>query len=158
MPKKVKDYMSKDVIHFTEETSMFDAIKTLCEKHISGAPVLDKSRNVIGIVTATDITKALDVAIPSVSFPMPSTLGIIYGLLKARKGRKDFTKSLDVSTANKVHNVMMRNVVTIDLEESIYEAATIMNRHKINRMPVVKEEKLVGIISREDLIKCLVED
>lgn len=152
--KRVKDYMSKKVVKFSAEDSVFKVAKILSKKNISGAPVVKKGK-LIGIISESDIVKFMQMKLPSLSAGKPPFLSLIFASLIRDHLR--FKKELKRISRFKVENVMSKNVITISPEETILEAATKMAKHDVNRLPVVKNGKLIGIISRADLIRALLE-
>jgi CBS domain-containing protein len=154
--KLVKDYMNKEVVCFKPSDSIFTVAEKFYKNHISGAPVMDDER-LVGVISETDIIKFMRISIPeapeAVAEPHLLTL-LLVGLVKGRIALK---KSLEKLAEIEVKDLMCENIVHIKSEESIIEAATIMCKNKVNRLPVVDNKKLVGIITRADLIKALID-
>lgn len=153
----VKDYMNRNVVYFKPEDSVFDAAKVFSQKNISGAPVVDRGR-LIGIISETDIVKFMRLKLPEgetlVQEPHILTL-LVVNLLKDRiKFKKDLRNMLKIN----VKDLMSTDVVSITPAESLIDAATKMEKNDIRRLIVVEEGKLVGIISKADLIKALIMD
>lgn len=126
--KKVNEVMSKDVFTTTPEEEVVFAFEKLMKHKISALPVVDKSRNMVGIVTATDL------------------------------GHNLILDNYKLGT--KVANVMVEDVVSVSPEESLSEVISIMNESTsdgsiVNQLPVLQDNKLVGIISDGDIIKVL---
>ena len=151
--KKVKDYMSKNIIKFSPEDSIFKVAKVLSKKNISGAPVV-KNGKLVGIISESDIVKFMRINLP-IKSEKPAILSLILAALI--KDHLQFKKELKRISKFKVENVMSKDVITISPEDTILDAATQMAKHDIHRLPVVKNGKLVGIITRADLIKALLE-
>lgn len=154
--KLVKDYMKKEVIHFKPEDSIFTVAEKFYKNHISGAPVMEKDE-VVGIISETDIIKFMRISIPdageAVAEPHLLTL-LLVGLVKGKIGLKKELKKL---AEIKVGDLMTDNIIFITSDQSIIEAATMISKHKVNRLPVIDDGKLVGIITRADLIKALID-
>lgn len=126
--KKVNEVMSKDVFTTTPEEEVVFAFEKLMKHKISALPVVDKSGNMVGIVTATDL------------------------------GHNLILDNYKLGT--KVANVMVEDVVSVSPEESLSEVISIMNESTsdgsiVNQLPVLQDNKLVGIISDGDIIKVL---
>lgn len=153
--KKVKEYMTKDVLFFKESMSLMDALKELSERRVSGAPVINKAKKVIGMLSASDITKTLDIGTVKLHPITPGELGIVFSLLKTKAKLNSFMKKIRLTKAEKVKDIMSRDIISISPTTSIYEAATFMNTFDINRIPVVNNGKLKGIIARQDILKAL---
>ena len=154
--KLVKEYMNKNVISFKPEDSIFTVAEKFYKGHISGAPVVENDK-VVGIISETDIIKFMRISIPenpeATAEPHLLTL-LLVGLVKGRVALK---KSLEKLAEIEVKDLMCNEIVSISSDQSIIDAATIMSKHKVNRLPVIDDNKLVGILSRADLIKALVD-
>jgi len=130
VPKKtiqkilVKDYMSKDVITFKKSDSIFEAKRVMVEKKISGAPIVNKSGKLIGIISESDLMKQI---VDSKYYNMPMTKTTI---------SKYMTKNVDYISPN----------------ETIFDAAEKFLSLKRKRFPVMEAKKILGIISRVDII------
>ena len=120
----VKDYMSKEIISFHKSDSIFEVKRVLLEKKISGAPVISKSGKLIGIISETDIMKQI---IDSKYFNMPMS-------------------------RTTVSKYMTKNVDYISPNETIFDAAEKFLRLKRKRFPVMESNRILGIISRVDII------
>ncbi|MCC5912185.1 MAG: CBS domain-containing protein [Clostridiaceae bacterium] len=141
-----RDIMTKEVITVHGEDSIEKAIKLLLEHNVSGLPVIDENHKLKGIITEGDlIHRSKKLHIPTYFTILDS-----YIFLENPKTVEDQIKKM---TAYKVEDMMTTKVISVDYEETIEEIATIMANKNINRVPVVKEEKLVGIVSRRDIIK-----
>ena len=120
----VKDYMSKEVITFHKSDSIFEVKRILLEKKISGAPVINKSGKLIGIISETDLMKQI---VDSRYYNMPMSKTTV---------SKYMTESVDSILPN----------------ETIFDAAEKFLRLKRKRFPVMVSNKILGIISRVDII------
>jgi len=120
----VKDYMSKEVITFHKSDSIFEVKRVLLEKKISGAPIINKSGKLIGIISETDLMKQI---VDSRYYNMP----------------------MSKTTVSKY---MTENVDSISPNETIFDAAEKFLRLKRKRFPVIVSNKILGIISRVDII------
>lgn len=121
----VKEYMSKNIATLSPDTDIFEAIKMLVTNRISGAPVVDKRGNIVGILSDRD---CLRVAL-NVSY---------YG----ERGRA-------------VGDYMERDVRVVDPDTSIIEVADMFLKYPVRRYPVVADNRLVGQISRHDVLRAL---
>ncbi len=132
---KVHEIMTKKVIKVAPENTIKDALMKLKKKNISGLPVVNEEGKVVGLVTEADILKFLG--------------GDIIDLIEKNGLKKKLNE--------KVLKVMKKKVITCKENEEIKEVIKKMNKHKINRIVVVNEEnKVIGIVAREDILKALV--
>jgi acetoin utilization protein AcuB len=131
----VKDRMTPNPVTITEEASFQDALHLLKEKKIRRLPVLSKGGSLVGIVVQKDLFSASPSSATSLS-----VFEVHYLLSKL-----------------KMKNVMTKRVVTVDDGCPLEEAARIMIDYKIGCLPILKEGKLVGIITETDIFKTFVE-
>ena len=155
--KTAKDIMNKRVISFSPNDSIFDVAKVFAKKNISGAPVIEKNK-VIGIISASDIIRFIDIKLAKL--PMIYAPGISCFLLmfvQLEKENIDFKKELKKITRIKIRDVMTKTVITIKPNATLVEIANIIEKNDVNRLPVVNDKgKLIGIVTRADVIKGLV--
>jgi acetoin utilization protein AcuB len=131
----VGERMTKRPITVTEETSLPEALELLRQEKIRRLPVLDKHGKLVGIVTELDLLRAS---------PSPATTLSIYEMPY-------------LLSKVKMRNIMTRNVITVTEDTPIEEAARIMADHKIGGLPVMRDDKLVGIITETDIFKLMLE-
>ena len=146
---KAKDIMTEDVVTIEPETSVEEAAKILSENNISGLPVV-KDGKVLGIISEKDLI----IKDKKLHFPDYIDLlgGIIY-LESYKKFEEEFKKFIAVN----VEELMTEDVITISPETPVEDIATIMVEEEVNRIPVVVNDKLVGIVTRADLVRDLAE-
>ena len=147
--KTARDIMTGEVITVDPETSVEEAAKLMSEHQISGLPVVKDSK-MVGIVSEKDLI----VKDKKLHFPEYINLigGIIY-IESYRKFREEFKKYIAV----KVGELMTTEVETIEPDTPVNEIATMMSREEINRLPVLENGKLVGIVTRADLVRNMAE-
>lgn len=148
---RAKDIMKKNVIFVTKNEKVKEIVSILMQNHISGVPVVDQNRQLIGIVTEKDlITKEKGLNISSYMEFIASIL-FIDGEIQY-KG--NYQNLIYLTAAD----IMSSPVYAVHLNATIDEIASIMVNRHINRIPVIDEEKrLVGIIGRGDLLPTLIK-
>ncbi len=120
----VKDYMTKKLTTFRPDQSILEVMELFAKNRISGGPVLDDNGFLVGIISEADCMKQIS---ESRYFNQPI---------------------LDKS----VERYMTKNVETIPHDISIFDAAGIFDKHNRRRLPVMKNDLLVGQISRKDIV------
>lgn len=154
--KLVKDYMRKRVITAKPTDSIFRVASILSKHHISGVPVVN-GRKVVGVVTEADIIRFMKLDLSKTHAELmvePHALSVvILTLIKDQLGVK---KHLERMSRIKVKDLMSKDVISIQPSENILEAANILDRYQIDRVPVISKGRLVGLIARCDLIRALV--
>ncbi len=121
----VKDHMSTNLITFRPEDSIDQVLDMLTKRKISGAPVLDESGDLVGIISEVDCLKEII------------------------KGKYTNTPNFP----GKVSEHMTKNVITMSPDLSLFDAAQKFLELKIRRFPVLKDGRLVGQISLSDVIR-----
>lgn len=127
--------MTKNPITCTPDMSIQDASDLMAREHIHRLPVLDKNGRLVGVISEKDILKAA---------PSPASTLSAY----------ETNYLLSKLTVKKI---MSRNPVTVTKDCTVEEAATIMCDQDLSCLPVLSDGKLVGIVSKSDLFKMLLE-
>jgi CBS domain-containing protein len=139
------DVMVRNVVTVRPDTEVTDAIKLLAEQDVSALPVLDKDGNLIGILSEADLIHRAEIGTEK---HRPWWLEAVTG---ATTLAGEFAKS----HGKKVGEVMTTGVISVTEETPLSEIAALFERKRIKRVPVVKDGKLVGIVSRANLIQAL---
>jgi CBS domain-containing protein len=141
---RVREVMTEDVLTIGPEAPLKDVAKVMVANGISGLPVCDIEGHVVGVISEGDILyKEHD--------PTERRLGGPLGwLVDGSPDDKDATAKAQAVTAG---TAMTSPAVTIPPYESVSQAARVMCERKVNRLPVVKAGKLVGILTRADLVR-----
>lgn len=144
---KVKEIMTRDVICISPSEQLKDIYRIFCEKKIGGVPVVDEKKNILGIVTKKELLAAL---LPDY-FDMIDDFLFIDDFGELEK----ILESIPELRLFIAEDLMMRKVITIDEDASVMKVPALMNKYGVRRVPVVKEGKLVGIITRTDICRAL---
>ncbi|MBT4774113.1 MAG: CBS domain-containing protein [Crocinitomicaceae bacterium] len=121
----VSDYMTRDLISFTPEQNITEVIETIIAHKISGAPVVNSNQELVGIISEKDCLRVL---------------------------LDDVYHNLPPSERN-VSNYMSKKVVTVDDTMDVVEVANLFLNSNFRRYPVVRSGKLVGLVSRRDILR-----
>ncbi len=148
-PMKVKDLMSQPVISIEQHSSLADAARLMLDNGFGSLPVVDGDGLLVGLVTESSFS-AKSKGIPFSTFRAPQVLG-------QWLSEKGVDEIFDASRQIPVNEIMVRSVVTIDEEADVSLAVKLMLEHDINRIPVVRDGVPVGIISRHDLLRMMIE-
>lgn len=122
---RVKDYMDDSTHSLEPSTDIRDAVRYLLEQHITGAPVLDENGEIVGMLTEKDCLKLLAGGDDS-EYP-----------------------------SGTVHDYMSRDVTVVRPDMNIYFVAGMFMRDVVRRFPVVEDGKLVGAITRYDILRAI---
>lgn len=124
---QVRDFMAKKLITFSPDDSMHQVTKTLVSNGISGAPVVDKNGNLVGIISEGDCLKQIV--------------------------RGKYTNTPEM--IGNVHNYMTPDPITVEPNENIMQVAQLFLKLRLRRFPVLDNGKLVGQISQRDVIAAI---
>ena len=145
---KAKDIMTKEVITVSQDTSIKDLAEILWKNRISGVPVLDEDGTVVSVVTESDlIDQTKKVHIPT----MISLLDSVIFLESSKKTEQEIRKM----SGNTAGDISSSEFITVTEETGLDEIATIMSEKNIHTLPVMEDDKLVGIIGKSDIIRSL---
>ncbi|MEH0862492.1 CBS domain-containing protein [Halobacteriovorax sp. DPLXC-1] len=142
---KVLDFMTKDVTTCTESQTVGDAAKKMIELGISVMPVVNDEGTLTGIVTQSDFISR-EVEIPHALVSIKRLFGQDFNLTDVEDVYK---KSKNKTLAD----VMSHNVVTVTSENTLNGVVELMMSKHLKRIPVVDDGKLVGMITRKDILK-----
>ena len=152
----VEDAMQEDVVKFKDVDTIAYVTEVLRGKNISGAPIVDEDNKVIGIVSEGDIMKLIEVHSPNLNLLLPAPFDLIELPVRMRVGLDEIAEDVGKAASVLVGEIMTKHVVSIKKDASISDAAALMDSKKVNRLPVVDEnKKLLGIITRGDIIGAL---
>ena len=152
---KVRDVMKRDVITCKPDDSVSVLARLFKEYHISGVPVVEDDKKVVGIVSETDLLRLLKGPEYSNEPLLPSPLEVIEMPIRNLVRIEEFRRSLEKMKLKPVRDIMKKTVHSISPEDDLEEASSRMVRHKVNRLPVIENGKLVGIVARSDIIRGL---
>ena len=145
---KVKDIMTTELITVSPETEIVQATKLLLENRINGVPVLDETGKLVGILCQSDLIAQQR------KLPIPSFFTLLDGLIPLIS-KKQIEKQVQKISAVTVAQAMTPNPVTVQPDTDIEEVAALMVDHNFHTIPVVDENKLVGIVGKEDMLRTL---
>ena len=145
---KAGDIMTRSIVTVTPDTTVPDLVNTLLSRNISGAPVVDAEGTLVGIVTEGDLVRPL---------------------MRSREKRRDWwlrhlAEGTDLApdfvnyvsgTQSTARELMRPNVITATETTSVGDIAELMMIHDIKRVPIVRGDQLVGIVTRADLVKTM---
>ncbi len=142
---KARDIMSTKVVTVSPSTSVRDIAGLMVEKHVSGLPVLNDNGTLVGMVSEGDLLRRPEI-----------------GTQKHRRRWVSFFSGVDSQAreftnthALRAGDVMTEQVIHVSEQTPLGDVVGLMEKHNIKRLPVLSDGKLVGIVSRADLLRAL---
>ena len=145
---RAMDVMTTDVITINPDTTVQALAALLAERGISGAPVVDSSERLVGIVSEGDLLHRAEI-----------------GTARRHRERRrswwldhfasDLARDYIKSHGRTVKDIMTRDVVTVADDTDLGEVAALLETKRIKRVPVTRDGKVIGIISRANLVRAL---
>lgn len=152
MSKTVADVMTADPAVVKPDTYLKEAIKLLAEQEISGLPVVDDEGKLVGVLSETDLMWQETGVDPPPYFMFLDS--IIYLQNPAK-----YDKLLHKALGQTVGEVMSDQPISITRDCPFKEAAQLMYKRKVRRLPVVDESnQVVGIITRGDIVRAMAQE
>ena len=142
---KVADIMTRTVVSVAPDATIRDTVALMLKHRISGLPVIDSHRKLVGIVSEGDFLHR----------PEIGTERRRWRWLDAVFGPADGAKSYVRSHGQQIREVMTATVVTAAEDESLDKVVHLMEVHHIKRLPVLRNGSVVGIVSRANLLRAL---
>jgi CBS domain-containing protein len=141
---KVSEAMTCNVTTLAPDQSLREAALVLAEQRISGAPVVNREGEIVGVFSEADVLAKERAVLPQ------------HGLIYALRHPEQIADEELRLTARWVADAMTMPAVTISARSSVAEAAALMLDRRVKRLPVVDDGKLVGIVTRTDLVRAFV--
>lgn len=147
---KVRDIMTADVVSVQRETTIRDLAELFTTRRVGSVPVVDQNGNLIGIVTESDLIEQ------DKSLHIPTVISLFDWVLYLESDKK-FEKELQKMTGQTVGDIYVETVETVTPDTPVNDVADIMSSKKLHAVPVVDGRRLVGIVSRIDLIRTMIK-
>src|SRR6478672_2886866 len=140
----VADIMDADPVTVTTDASVEDVVRLLKDNEVPGVPVINEGGRCVGIITEADLVLSDEEG----DLHIPHYIELL--------GR--FEERLRKATASSAQDMMTEDPVTIEASASVKEAARIIAEEGHNRLPVIEHGRLVGIVTRVDVLQSLAAD
>lgn len=144
----VADIMTKDVVSIKVTTTVREMAAIFDKMNFGTLPVVDDAGNLIGIVTASDLVEQ------DRPLHIPTVISIFDWVIPI-EGEGALQRELDKITAQSAAELLSSDVVTANAEDLASSAAEKMSSRKLHALPVVDGKKLIGMVSRIDLIRSM---
>jgi CBS domain-containing protein len=143
-----KDIMTREVITVRQDTTVKELAEILWKNKISGVPVLDENDTVVSVVTESDlIDQTKKVHIPTMISLLDSVI-----FLESSKKTEEEIKKMSGDTAQ---DICSDELISVAENTGLDEIATIMSERNVHTLPVIQDNKLVGVIGKSDIIRSI---
>ena len=142
---KVSEFMTQPVITTTPSAGIEEVVRLMTANRISGLPVMDAGGAILGMITEADLLRRSETGADS-----PAA-----GWRTLFTGAARLAERYVRSHGRKVGEIMTHGAISIAPDEPLGEAAALMEARRVKRLPVLEHGRLVGIISRTDLLRAL---
>ncbi|MEM2123972.1 MAG: CBS domain-containing protein [Methanolinea sp.] len=149
---RVRDVMTRDPVTIQAGEPVRKAAALLREHRVGGLPVVEGER-LVGMVTESDILRLLRTEEISGDLWLPSPLEVIEVPIRELVNWEKTRHALAAVGEREVREIMSHPAVTVREDDDIEEAASLMVERRIGRLPVVRGDRLVGIVARSDIIR-----
>jgi CBS-domain-containing membrane protein len=146
---RAEDVMTTDVVTVAPETSVQDLAALLANHGISGVPVVDAANNLVGLVSEGDLLHRTETGTER------RTQRRRVRWLDAFGSDRDAARDYVRSHGRTVRDVMTRDVITVTETTELDEVANLLETKRVKRVPVVRNGKVIGIVSRANLVRAL---
>jgi CBS domain-containing protein len=139
------DVMTRDIVTVAPDTSLVEAIRLMLKVRVSGLPVVDDLGRLVGLLTEGDLLHRVETG----------TDVLQMGWLRALATRGYLADQYVHSHGRRVQDVMTRDVITVSEDSPLTDIIRVMESKHFRRVPVIDGDRLVGIVSRSDLVRVL---
>jgi CBS domain-containing protein len=145
----VADIMTKDVVTVLKTTTVRELAHIFDLRHFGSLPVVDGDGNLTGIVTASDLIEQ------GRSLHIPTVISLFDWVIPI-EGERSLERDLKKMTAQTAGEICSSDVVTVSPTDAVSTAADVMSEKKLHALPVVVGSRLVGMVSRIDIIRNII--
>ena len=142
---KVSEIMTRDVVSVAPDAAVLEAVRLMLQRRISGLPVVDAAGDLQGIVTEGDFLRRAETG------TQRKRSRFVEFLLGPGRLATDYAQA----SGRKVGDVMTLDVRTVTEDASLEEVVHVMERYRVKRVPVVQGQKVVGIVTRANLMRAV---
>jgi CBS domain-containing protein len=146
--KTARDIMTTNVVTVKKDQPISDLSKLFIENHFNGVPVLDDAGKVIGVVTQSNLIEQ------NKNLHIPTVIALFDAVLFLESEKK-FESDVKKLTGSKIEDIYHKNPITVSPDTELNEITTIMAEKDVHTLPVLENDKLVGIIGKKDVIRAM---
>jgi CBS domain-containing protein len=144
---KVADIMTRTPLAVRMDATLLEAATIMVQSRVSGLPVIDEEGSLVGMISEGDLIRRAELGTTG----RPASRLLTF--LSPGRVAHDYVRTHGLS----VSEVMSGNVIWVSPDASLADVAEAMETHQVKRLPVMKDGRLIGIVSRADLLRVLVQ-
>jgi CBS domain-containing protein len=148
----VREVMTTEVVSFKADDPVQDAMRVMAEQRVDGAPVVDDTGAVVGIVSTSDLI------VQETQLHYPTVISLFGAYLELPSSVRRFEEDLRRAVGATVGDVMNKEPLVCDEDDTLEQVATVMHEKEVSRMPVVHAGRLVGLISQGDILRAMLAE
>ena len=148
--KNAREMMTSEVRTVTPELDVKSLAKRFAAERVSGFPVIDATGKLVGVVTESDLIHQNE------RLHIPTTVALFDSILQLQTN-KQLEDELKRMGATTVAEIMSTDIEGVAPDATLPEIATLMGRKNVHTIPVIDDDKLVGVIGKLDLIEALAQ-
>ena len=138
---KASDVMTTKIVSVTPDHSVRHAAGIMLDHHVSGVPVVDDAGRLVGLISEGDLLRRSELGLGAIA--------------SGGRSAEDQARAYVKAHAWKVGDVMSDRLVTANEDTDLAKIATLMEENDIKRVPILRDGRLVGIVSRADLLRAV---
>jgi len=150
----VDDMMTREVKILHPDQTISDAVLELAKHGISGAPLMDTNGQLVGIITENDILTALKNTGKHLEMVYPSLSMVSVSFIETMEEKETIEAFTEIAN-KKVSDIMTKGVTTVQSGSKLSLVVNLIILKRVNRVPVMDGGKVIGIVSRTDIIQGL---
>ena len=143
---RAKDIMTREIVTIRKGASIEEALRLMAENHVSGLPVVDADGCIEGIITESDVLLKGQVRVAPPSVDLLSRQAVPDEIVEDMYRR---------ARGHRVEDAMTRRVITFSEDSAVTDIARVMIEQNINRVPILHDCHVVGIVSRRDIVRAM---
>lgn len=148
----VREVMTTEVVAFKADDPVQEAMRILAERRVDGAPVVDDAGTVVGIVSTSDLI------VQEMQLHYPTVISLFGAYLELPSSVRRFEEDLRRAVGATVGDVMNKDPLVCQEDDTLEQVATVMHEKDVSRMPVVRDGRLVGLISQGDILRAMLAE
>jgi len=151
IPGRVADIMTTEVLTFGPGDPVDEAARKLIERQVGGAPVTDVGGRLLGMLEDDDLL------VQESRLHIPTAVSILGGVIEWPPSVHHFEEELRKAVGATVADVMGPDRASCSEDDSVEDVATRLHDERRRRLAVVRQDKVVGIVARGDILRAMVE-